>query len=194
MGQMTVSRKEIEIKLRYPTVDEARRAIDALGATLVEDRVFEDNVLWDTPEGTLRAATQMLRLRRRGDKVILTHKSNPSRETAHKVWEEHETAVDDFEQMRRILELLGYRPSWRYQKYRSRLTLDGLEFCLDETPLGCFVELEGSPEAIDTAAARMGKGIDDYIALSYRELFDEARERGEIGSENLMVDDRPPAP
>ncbi|ANM30301.1 hypothetical protein ABI59_13030 [Acidobacteria bacterium Mor1] len=188
---MTVSRKEIEIKLRYDTVDEARRAIDALGATLVEDRVFEDNVLWDTPEATLRASQQMLRLRQRGPRTILTHKSNPSRDTVHKVWEEHETVVEDFDEMRRILELLGYRPSWRYQKYRSRLKLDGLEFCLDETPLGCFVELEGAAEAIDAAAARMGKTVDDYIALSYRELFDEARERGEIGAENLMVEDHP---
>jgi len=50
---------------------------------------------------------------------------------------------------------------------------------LDVTPIGVFVELEGSPRVIDRAARLLGWGPADYITKSYRALYlDACRHRG----------------
>ena len=64
-----------------------------------------------------------------------------------------------------------------------------LHVCLDETPLGCYVELEGPPDQIDRAAEAMGMSPDRYVLETYRELQEKrAREHGtEAG--DLVFDD-----
>jgi len=42
---------------------------------------------------------------------------------------------------------------------------------LDETPVGTFVELEGSDHGIAAAAVALGRGPADYVVDSYRTLF-----------------------
>ena len=48
---------------------------------------------------------------------------------------------------------------------------------IDETPVGVFVEIEGSERGIETAAAALGRTTADYIVDSYRGLFLQERER-----------------
>ena len=52
---------------------------------------------------------------------------------------------------------------------------------IDETPIGNFAELEGSPEWIDRTAARIGVDHSAYLTLSYGRLFEQWR--AEHGSE-----------
>ena len=163
--------KEIEIKLRFDSADRARHRIEELGATRVTQRRFESNVLFDREHQPLKPARRMLRVRRVGAESLLTYKGPVSGETQrHKVRVEHETAVADPDALVRLLEGLGFFPAYRYEKYRTLYDLGGLQICLDETPLGCFVELEGDPSAIDAAARRMGFSTADYVVESYREL------------------------
>ena len=100
----------------------------------------------------------------------------------YKVREEREVRVADAALLARILEALGLRPSFRYEKYRStyRLpSLAGVTLDLDETPIGDFLELEGSRAAIDRSAAILGYGPADYITKSYGRLFlDETHGNG----------------
>ncbi len=66
----------------------------------------------------------------------------------------------------RILEALGLRPSFRYEKYRSIYGLPGLAgvtLDLDETPIGDFLVAEGCRAAIDRSAALLGYRPADYI-------------------------------
>jgi adenylate cyclase class IV len=99
----------------------------------------------------------------------------------YKVREEREVRVADGEQLAVILEGIGLLPSFRYEKYRSTYRLpglDGLKLELDETPVGDFLEAEGSRAAIDLAAERLGYRPADYITKSYWDLFrDAARKR-----------------
>ena len=46
-----------------------------------------------------------------------------------------------------------------------------LEACLDETPFGCYLELEGTPAAI--AEVRIGLGLSEDLAepRSYPQLY-----------------------
>jgi adenylate cyclase class 2 len=108
-------------------------------------------------------------------------------EQRYKIREEHETPVGDPDATSRLLHRLGFKPGYRYQKYRTVFVLDNLALCLDETPLGCFVELEGPPEEIDRAAQRLGFTPDQYIRESYRELHVlDARRRGVPMGDLLM--------
>jgi len=176
---MEASRNEVEIKLRFDSPRTAIREIENLGAVLVERREFEDNAVYDLPSGALRRASQLLRLRTKGSASILTFKSKVPGESRHKVYLEHETGVDDAEQTHLLLTGLGYSRGYRYQKYRTVYCLDDVEISIDETPIGCFVELEGAPAAIDDLAARLGCAPERYIRETYRELHEaEAAARG----------------
>jgi len=179
MLPMKPSRNEVEIKLRVASARDAVDRIEKLGAVLHRQREFEDNLVYDLPSRVLRNAKQLLRLRREGSAVTLTFKSKAPGEHRHKVYVEHETRVEDGDELHRILTALGYSPWYRYQKYRSIYRLEQLEITVDETPIGCYVELEGEPDAIDRVTGRLGFTTDDYIRLTYHELHEaDATERG----------------
>jgi adenylate cyclase, class 2 len=94
----------------------------------------------------------------------------------YKVREEHELRIADHEEMPRILEALGLRPWFRYEKFRTTYGLPGiahLKVELDETPVGLFLEIEGERGAIDRAAELLGFARSDYIDGSYGALFME---------------------
>ena len=179
MRSMQGSTTEIEVKLSFDSADTARERLQRLGISLRQPREFEDNVMFDRDFDPLRPAGMVLRLRRTGDRALLTLKARVGGEQRYKIREEHETPVGDPDATSRLLHRLGFKPGYRYQKYRTVFVLDNLSLCLDETPLGCFVELEGPPEEIDRAAQRLGFTPDQYIRESYRELqVLDARRRG----------------
>jgi adenylate cyclase class 2 len=186
--------QEVEVKLPFPSASDARDALQRIGANEVQARLFEDNIVLDRTENALAPAGRLLRLRRYGETATLTFKAPVPGKHRHKVREEHETQVADFDATRRILEYLGFTPCYRYQKYRTLLELGKLQICLDETPIGCFVELEGPPEEIDQTAEKMGITVGQYVLETYRELHVQAAgERGEEPGDLVFdgKDDRP---
>lgn len=185
---MTEEALETEIKLPFPSAGEAIERLRQLGARLLHERAFEDNIAYDLPSGDLRAAGRLLRLRRYGGRAWLTYKGPARRAGGHKVRTEHETEVGDADGLERLLGDLGYRPSYRYQKYRTVLALPGLEASVDETPLGCFVELEGDPRAIDALAVQLGFVADQYIVATYRELHEAACASRGVAAGDLLLD------
>ncbi len=165
-------RKEVEIKLRVPSVEEAKRRLRSAGFRVSKRRIFESNTVFDTPSLELRAASRLLRLRQSGNAHILTFKGAPS-PGRHKTREEIETSLGDGEAFREILNRLGYRAVFQYEKYRTefRRPDEAGMATLDETPIGVFLELEGTPKWIDRAARSMGFSERDYLTESYGGLF-----------------------
>lgn len=174
-------------------------------------RVHEMNELFDTPQGGFAKHGHLVRVRvekrhkknnrgARSERVVLTYKSpamRPSRvknEAArglvragrHKIREEVEAEVGDAGALRHILEEMGLRGWFRYEKYRTTYRLPrgqrwakGLLIELDETPSGNYVELEGPAEAIDRAAGVLGFRPRDYITKSYLQIYlEDCRRRG----------------
>jgi adenylate cyclase class 2 len=60
---------------------------------------------------------------------------------------------------------------------------------IDETPVGVFVEIEGSEEHIGRTARALGRGPADYITDSYRTLFAAHREKCGASDEDMVFPD-----
>jgi adenylate cyclase class 2 len=161
---------EREIKLRFASVDEARDAILALGATPLLGRRLQEDSLVDTPAGHFRERRSVLRVRMENGKSRVTFKG-PVQPSAMKVREEVETVVGDGEVLLRVFKELGLEVWFRYEKYREEFSHEDVTIAVDETPLGVFVEIEGSERGIEATAAALGRTPSDYIVDSYRGLF-----------------------
>jgi adenylate cyclase, class 2 len=106
--------------------------------------------------------------------AVLTYKGpGDSANTRYKVREEHEVRIGNVEVLEGLVKLLGLQPWFRYEKFRTPYVLPrikGVVLDFDETPVGDFLELEGSPAAIDRAARALRFAKSDYITKSYGRL------------------------
>lgn len=193
-------REEIEIKLSVPDVAAIRRRLKQLHAREIVPRTYELNTLYDTPHGDLRRRGQLIRVRIEhpagtfGNKrprydlpATLTYKGPSLRSrratkfnaTAKirkhfKVKEEAEVHLTEADEISRILRALGLHPSFHYEKFRTTFSLpraSGLKIELDETPIGTYLELEGTVQGIDHAARLLGYDRNDYRKESYGALY-----------------------
>lgn len=209
--------QEVEIKLRVPDARQLGLRLKRVKARLVVPRTYESSTLYDTPSRNLTRHGQLIRIRteqpspeagrarsRRRVNAVLTYKGptdvrrapQSSRDKTaprprFKIREEIELGVDDPEQMARILRFLGFRPVFRYEKFRTTYVLRGIpgvkvEF--DETPVGLFLELEGNSRAIDRAAARLGYATADYLTSTYGDIYlADCQRRGRTPTNMLFL-------
>ena len=171
---MNASDIEIEAKFAVPGLDPMRQHLLQLAARLTRPRLQETNLRFDFPDGRLRQAGQVLRLRKNHD-TRLTFKA-PGPDGEHRV--ELEVDVDQADVTQRLLEALGFGVFFLYEKYRETFTLEGVEVMLDELPFGAFVEIEGPDLGrIRRIAERLGLAWQERLPLSYLALFDRLRQR-----------------
>jgi adenylate cyclase class 2 len=167
---------ETEIKFQVEDIAALVGKLRQTGFQEQTPRTFESNVLYDTPDRRMRARTEILRIRNYAGRWTVTHKRLPDvgpGEDAHKHRIETETDVADGEVLAQIFLSLGLVAAFRYEKWRSEWN-DGEGHCvIDETPIGNYAELEGSPEWIDRTAARLGVARSAYMTLSYGRLFEQ---------------------
>lgn len=182
---MGANQQELEIKLYLSNLAAFQNQVEELGGQLVEPRLHEINLRFDTPAGDLTRSLQVLRLRQ-DTAARLTYKG-PG-ETVGGVYarREIEFTVSDYQSAQLLLETLGYQVSLMYEKYRTTYSLETLQVTLDEMPYGNFTEIEGSdPAAIRAAAARLGVDWDARILESYTSLFDLVREKQNLTFRDL---------
>ena len=172
---------EIEIKLRLPPdVSKIRHTLRRLGFRIAKPRSHETNVLFDNPKDSLGKQGKLIRIRRFGGDTLLTYKG-PSAGTRYKKRHELEVHLSDPSVLEEIFKQIGYQPVFRYEKFRTEYVkpLRAGKVLLDETPVGNFLELEGSPRWIDRTARLLGFSSGDYITGSYGYLhLVYCRERG----------------
>jgi adenylate cyclase, class 2 len=190
---LSLTHREIEIKLRVSDLPNLLRRLRGLGPTC-HGRVFEQNTIYDTPASALHRLGRLLRLRietpaprrlipagRPG--ALLTSKAPVprSRPSRYKVKHERELPLPRPRGWRANLRALGFRPAFRYEKYRSTFRLPHLAIAVDETPVGVFLELEGDPRAIDRTARALGFSRHDHFCGTYCDLYAAAcRRRGRV--------------
>jgi adenylate cyclase class IV len=195
------TKMEVEIKLRVNDLPGLLGRLRELGAKCAGS-VHEENTLYDTSTRDFQPMQAILRIRReraarppgkvrrRGTRTkgaggLITYKEMVSGKRGagggkYKVREEIEYRVKNAGRIERLFARLGLWRGFRYEKYRTKYELvafPGLEVDLDETPIGTFLELEGSRRAIDGAARALGYSEKDYISVSYLELYLAERAR-----------------
>jgi adenylate cyclase class 2 len=142
---------EIEAKFHLEHLHDIRKRIIALGGNQLTPRALERNWRFDTDDRDLAARREVLRVRQYGD-ATLTFKS-PTERPEERI--EIEIQVDDADQAKSLLEVLGYSVSELYEKYRESFRLETAIITLDELPFGFFVEIEGESLASIQATAEL---------------------------------------
>jgi len=169
---------EIEIKLRWRgRAAEAEALLQSKGYAAMGPRELEVDQLFDRGSGELRSSRQILRLRRHAGKTTVTYKGSPQ-DGRYKMREEIEFDASSAAAVELVLIRLGYQATFRYEKYRTKFHRDnepGL-ITLDETPIGVFMELEGTAVWIDSTAVQLGFTSEDYVTDSYAALYREHRQ------------------
>jgi len=181
---MAENNYEQEAKFYVTDLPALEARLQALQALLKHPRVFETNLRFDLPDGSLAGKGQVLRLRQ-DERIRMTYKgpSDPGREVVSR--QEIEFEVSSFENARALLEALGYRVSVMYEKYRTTYDLQRCEVTLDEMPYGNFAEIEG-PEGsvIHGVANLLGLRWETRSQESYLALFARLRAGG-LAAKNL---------
>lgn len=187
MAEKSNGNLEIEVKVRITSLAAFSARLPEIGFTLRTPETLERNVLFDTADCELRQSRQLLRIRRYGEKWVLTHKANgkPDPALRHKHRVETETEVEDGEALAAIFRELGYAPVFTYEKYRAEWSDGHGHIVLDRTPIGNFAELEGSPEWIDAAAEQLAIPHSEYLTGSYGQLFREWKTATGSSAQNM---------
>jgi len=177
--------QEIEAKFYISRLESLKEKIVHSDAVLLEPRVLETNLRFDTEDNTLMQNQRVLRLRR-DSQAHLTYKDSTSLQEGALVRREIEFEVSDFNAARDFLQALGYELVIIYEKYRTTYSLMDCEVLLDELPFGNFCEIEGKNiYSIRMAADLLGLHWSDSIPTSYLGLFSQLRHTKKVQAENL---------
>ena len=140
----------IEIEKKYRLTPEQLQLLaeklPKVGAARV-GREFEENTLYRHP--AIDQQTSVLRVRRIGERTILTFKQQLPTLTSAKYRREEETEIENYAALTAVLQVLGCVPAVVYEKHRETWRLRDAEVVVDELPYGWFMEIEGSEEGIE---------------------------------------------
>jgi adenylate cyclase class 2 len=171
---------EIEVKFALRDRNEIVRKLHELGATRLYPETFEDNIVLDR-RGELRTRGALLRVRKFGKYSLVTFKGPMAIEGGIKSREEVQTGIESFELAIQLFDSLGYKPVFRYQKFREVWRVKDVEVVLDRTPIGEYFEIEGAVDVIREVAAKLGMNMEHALRQSYADLYRQARRtRGDL--------------
>ncbi|HEY0427657.1 MAG TPA: class IV adenylate cyclase [Pyrinomonadaceae bacterium] len=151
----------IEIEKKYRLRKEQREFVSEklkeAGATFGGED-FEENILYRG--SALDEKNAVLRVRKIGEKAVLTYKRRIQNQFDIKQQIEYETLVENVNELEKIIENLGFRKKLIYEKRRETWHFREVEIVLDELAFGIFMEIEGSVTAI--VEAEMLLDIEDF--------------------------------
>ena len=169
---------ETEIKLYLPDLEKFSKTLESVERSPLSPRHFEDNFVLDYPMGDLRRQGCLFRIRRTKDSTILTYKGAAQGGGVFKTRDELEVQLDNGDIALEIFSRVGLRLWFRYQKYRQEYIVAAgkelgqeVHLALDETPVGCYAELEGPEECICEVARKLGFAETEFLRDSYYSLY-----------------------
>ena len=169
--------REVEVKI----IGIDRHTVEAKLRSLGASKTFEgeeDTVFFDFPDNSITSGKNLLRLRKEGDKTVLTFKKFVGNERA-KVRDEYELLVSSFETMRRILESIGLLTIQRMEKRRTSYALkSGVKVDLDKytgefSHIPDLMEIEGEDtNTVSSHIKLLGFNPEDGKAWTTFDLID----------------------
>lgn len=182
----TLIDREIEVKLYILHPEQLAKKLEKEEARLVQPRVNEWNLRFDSLNNGLSSTGKVLRLRK-DTRSRLTYKSEASLNDDVTDRQELEVEVSDFDMTRKILEAIGFSVFVMYEKYRTTWQWLECEVTLDEMPYGYFCEIEGHDTGkIRNVVDRLGLDWNQRILTSYLGLFTMLKNIGKVKAENLI--------
>lgn len=157
--------KEIEVKILDVNRSEMEAKLHELGAVLHFDGELSA-VFFDFPDKRIRENKGVLRLRKEGEKVMLTHKNQLSTEGV-KIMDEKEVSVGEAEKMQEILLHLGMEIVKSTRKIRTEYLLGTAKVLFDDYKdeldfIPVFIEIEAhSEEEVYAIAEKLGYKRED---------------------------------
>jgi adenylate cyclase class 2 len=186
--QTGMNGQEIEAKFHVKDLAKIGARLRELKSELIQPRVHETNLRFDTPDGKLRREGRVLRLRQ-DDQARMTYKGPSDKSNGVMSREEIEFVVEDFERAKQFIEALGYETTVFYEKYRTTYELHAAHIMLDELPYGDFVEIEAHDvESIRAIAGQLDLRWEAAIATSYQALFERVADARKLGKSQLTFD------
>lgn len=180
-----MTEQELEVKFYVQNSITIEKKIRTIGANLLQARIFELNLRFDTPEGSLARGGRVLRLRQDA-RAALTYKGPNLLQQEVSIRQEIEFLVSDFTAARHFLEALGFQVAIIYEKYRTSYVIDKVEIVIDEMPFGDFVEIEGpNPASIQSVAEKIGLLWEARCTDSYIGLFGRLRQNRNLEFRDL---------
>jgi adenylate cyclase class 2 len=184
-----LTENEIEVKFLVKDLSRLELRVQALGGKLVQPRVKETNLRFDTPSNDLSRDHRVLRLRQ--DQVArLTYKDPAQVNHPVSVRREIEVEVSSFDETRTLLEALGYQVYMFYEKFRTTYSFGDTLVTLDELPYGHFSEIEGpNAERLQEVAETLWLDWPLRSNDSYSFLFQRVKTNCGWSMANLAFDD-----
>ncbi len=147
--------KEVEIKIEIGNADQVLRNLEAFGCKFSAPVSQLDTVF--VPADVLAlpcpAGTNVLRIRKQGEKFLFTLKRSDAGNHLSKL--EHELEILDPKKLESILTELGYKRISIVSKMRRKCKFKEFEVCLDAVEgLGNFLEIETMTDGDAFAAQR----------------------------------------
>lgn len=172
--------QEIEIKFALRDRNALVGKLHDIGAQRLYPETFEDNIVLDR-RGELRTKGAMLRVRKFGRYALATYKGPVAFDGTVKTREEVQTGVESFELAIQLFDSLGFKPTFRYQKFREVWRVRDVEVVIDRTPIGDYFEIEGAMDVIRAVAEELGMNMENGLRQSYADLYRQYRRtRGDL--------------
>jgi adenylate cyclase, class 2 len=164
---------EIKIDINDYAIEEIKERILKIRAELFKQRHLQRDEYLDN-RNKLKNTDQLLRLR---DNITLTYKGPQKRKQKLKIREEIEVLIDDGEKLKTILSKLGYEKRKKKEKYRESYITGKTVITVDETPMGNYIEIEGTKESVPKIATKLGFSEKDFIKKTYTQLWKKFAEK-----------------
>ncbi|NCO10805.1 CYTH domain-containing protein [Candidatus Saccharibacteria bacterium] len=175
---------EYEAKFLNINIDDIRRRLQDLGATLEKPMRLMRRVTIDTDE--LKKKDAFIRVRDEGDRVTITYKQFDSLSVEGA--KEHEIIVSDFDEAVALLAAAGL-PHRSFQESKRETWMYGdVEIVIDEWPwLNSYIEVEaGSADEVKDAAEALGfnwsEAVFGDVMAAYRVQYPHLSEKDTVGN------------
>ncbi len=169
---------ETEVKFKIENSQKLKEKLIQLGAVR-KGETFEENFCFDTSDRIFYHGDKLMRLRKDAKGITLTFKGAKEFKGKIKKREEVEVKLNDFDNMKVILERLGLSVFRIYEKKRETFIYNQTEIVLDLIPfIGNHLKIEGAEGKILETIKLLGLREEEALTYTYGQLAEEWFKKG----------------